>query len=166
MLKLTTSFLLLLLPFFGHNSYHKYYTSITQVKHVPKKNSVQIISRIFTDDLEHVLRKRYFKSITLNPNKESTNADVYIKKYMLDKIKVTINHQNRNLKFIGKRYDDGIVKCYLEVENIEQIKSFEFTNMALFDVFDEQQNIIKTNINSKQKSFTLTPQHKKALLEF
>jgi hypothetical protein len=56
--------------------------------------------------------------------------------------------------------------CYLEIENVEEIKSFEVTNQILFDMFQEQQNIVRTNINSKQKSFMLTTQNDKAQLSY
>lgn len=166
MKKLTYILLLLILPLFGFHTLHKYYISVTQVEYVSKEKSVQIISRIFIDDLEYVLKKRYDKTLTLNKKESSENIDFYIKKYLSEKLKININQQEKKLTFIGKKYDDNIVKCYLEIENISNIKSFEVSNTILTDGFVEQQNIVKTDINSKQKSFTLTKQHQKAFLEF
>jgi len=65
------------------NTLHKYYVSITQIEFVKEQQSVQIISRIFIDDFESVLRKRYDKSITLDRGDDETQIDDYIKKYLL-----------------------------------------------------------------------------------
>ena len=53
-------------------SIHKFYVSVTQVDYVPSKKRVEITSRIFIDDLEKALTKKYNKKVnltsTLNPS--------------------------------------------------------------------------------------------------
>jgi hypothetical protein len=58
------------------------------------------------------------------------------------------------------------VFCYLEIDDVANIKSFEIQNQVLFEVFEDQQNVIKTNINSQNKSFMLTPDNDKGMLNF
>ncbi len=151
---------------FAFTGIHKYYISVTQIEYVQDKQSVQIITRVFIDDFENVLRARYDESITLDEKEETTSTNLYIEKYLDTKIKVKINEQEVSLVFIGKEYDLDVMKCYLEIENIENIKSFEISNKVLFDMFEDQQNIIKTKINSRQKSFILISQNDKAVLNF
>ena len=81
-------------------------------------------------------------------------------------MKIKINSKEAKLVFIGKKYDSHEVKCFLEIENVTSINSLEVSNRVLFDFFEDQQNIVKTDINAKQKSFTLTAQHQKVLLTF
>lgn len=148
------------------NSLHKYYVSITQIEFVKEKQSVQIISRIFIDDFESVLRKRYDKNITLDRGDDETQIDDYIKKYLLTKIEISINNKEVIPNFIGKKYDDGIMHCYLEIENIKSISTFQIKNKVLFDMFEDQKNVIRTNINNKNKTVVLTAQNDKGLLNF
>ena len=68
--------------------------------------------------------------------------------------------------FIGKEYDGDIMRCYLEVEGVKNIQSFEISNKILFDLFEEQQNIIKTKINSKEKSVIQISQSHNTVLNF
>lgn len=157
---------LLIIPFVAFTTVHKYYVSVTQIEYVKEAESVQIISRIFIDDFENVLRKRYDESITLAGKNEQKTVDLYIKRYLSDKIKIKINDKVVKFNFIGKEYDADIMICYLEIEGVKRIDSFEVTNQLLFDLFEEQQNIVKTKINSKQKSFLLILQKDKALLNF
>ncbi|MBB3123840.1 hypothetical protein FHS04_001349 [Mesoflavibacter sabulilitoris] len=148
------------------NTLHKYYVSITQIEFVEEQQSVQIISRIFIDDFESVLRKRYDKNITLDRGDDETQIDDYIKKYLLTKIEISINNQEVIPNFIGKKYDDGIMHCYLEIENIKSISTFQIKNKVLFDMFEDQKNVIRTNINNKNKTVVLTAQNDKGLLNF
>ena len=145
---------------------HKYYVSVTQINYVKAQESVQIISRIFIDDFENLLRKRYDENITLAGKDEQKIVDTYIEQYLNDKIKIKINNKPAKLNFIGKDYDTDIMRCYLEIENVKAINSFQITNKLLFDLYEEQQNIVKTKINSKQKSFLLILQKDNALLNF
>ncbi|MCR8668366.1 peptidase E [Aestuariibaculum sp. M13] len=160
------SLLVFALSFLSFATVHKYYISVTQIDYVEEKQSVQIISRIFIDDFEKLLRERYDDNITLAGKNEPESVDAYMEKYLKEKLMIKINGKPVNVQFIGKAYDVDIAKCYLEIEKVKYIETIEVTNEVLFDVFEEQQNIVKTNINSKQKSVILFPQKASVLLKF
>ncbi|RED50077.1 DUF6702 family protein [Seonamhaeicola aphaedonensis] len=161
-----TLLILFVIPLLAFSSIHKYYISVTQIEYVKDKQSVQIITRVFLDDFESVLRERYDESITLDESNETPRVNLYIQRYLSNKIKIKINGTDASFVFIGKEYDLDVMKCYLEIEGVESIESFEITNTVLFDMFEDQQNIIKTKINSKQKSFILVVQNNNAVLNF
>ena len=152
--------------FFSFTQLHKYYISVTQIEFVKEKQSVQIISRIFIDDLETLLKERYDETLTLAIKNESVNTDKYISKYLGEKLKIKINGNPVSVNFIGKEYETDIAKCYLEISNIKSIESIEISNQVLFDLFPDQQNIIKTKINSKDKSVIQIPEKPTTLLKF
>lgn len=159
-------FIVLIMPLFAFTTLHKYYISVTQIDYIEEKKSVQITTRIFIDDFESLIRARYDESITLAEKDESLLVDTYVARYLNEKLKIKINGDEVDVIFIGKEYDGDIMRCYLEVENIDNIKSIEIVNNVLFDLFDEQQNIVKTKIYSKQKSYILIPQKDAAVLKF
>lgn len=161
-----TLLILFVIPLLAFSSIHKYYISVTQIEYVKDKQSVQIITRVFLDDFESVLRERYDESITLDESNETPRVNLYIERYLSNKIKIKINGADASFVFIGKEYDLDVMKCYLEIEGVESIESFEITNTVLFDMFEDQQNIIKTKVNSKQKSFILVVQNNNAVLNF
>lgn len=158
--------LLLILPLFAFTAVHKYYVSVTQIDYLEDRESVQIITRIFIDDFENVLRERYDSSLVLNDNRNEEEIDNYIEKYLLSRIQVSINNAPVTIKYLGKKYTDDIANCYLEITNVKAIKSFEIKNEVLFDIFPDQKNIVRTHINSKNKSFILIAQDDKGLLKF
>lgn len=158
--------LIVLLPLLAFSGFHKYYISVTEVDYVQQKQSVQITTRIFIDDFEKVLRERYNESIVLAGKEETKDVNKYIETYLRSKFKVRINDNDVNFSFIGKEYDIDIIQCYIEIQNVKQINSIEISNEVLFDLFEDQQNMIKTKINSKQKSFLLNQNNKTAVLNF
>lgn len=159
-------FLSIIFPLLLSVSAHKFYVSVTEVEYVKEKKSVQIISRIFIDDLENTLRKRYGKRLTFSPKNETKEVTGYLERYLKDKITIKINGNATDFKFIGKEYDNDILFCYLEVVDVNDIKTFQISNRILFDSFDDQQNIVKLKIDDEKKSFILMEGNDKAMLNF
>ena len=155
---------LFLLPMVSFTGIHKFYVSNTEIAYVEEKEEVQIISRYFIDDMERLIRERYEEGITLAESDEPERVNQYIDKYLKEKLTISINGKPRKLQFIGKEYEDDMVWCYLEISDVKAIESIEISNKALFDVFPEQQNVIR--INSKRKSFVCILENDKALLNF
>lgn len=161
---LKNSVLILIMVFFlsSFKNLHKYYVSVTDIEYVDSKKSVQIISRLFIDDLESVLEERYEKVIHL----EEKESNTYIEKYFSKRMFFKINDNVESLKFIGKEIEDDMVHCYFEIENISNIKSIQVTNKLLLDMFKSQQNITHLKINNKKKSFLCIKDNTKGLLNF
>lgn len=145
---------------------HKYYVSVTDIEYVKELESVQISSRVFIDDFEKMLRERYDENITLDIGKDESHIDVYINRYLKNKFKVKINNQEQEFEFLGKEYEDDLVYFYLEITGVSEVNTFEIVNQVLFDVFEDQQNLVKTKINSKNKSFILISRNDKGVLNF
>lgn len=157
---------LIIMPLMSFTITHKYYVSVTEVEYVKEQESMQIVTRIFIDDFEKMLRERYDESITLDIGKDETQIDAYIQKYLSSKLQITIDNTLQQFEFLGKEYEDDILFCYLEITDVTEVNTFEIVNQVLFDVFDDQQNLVKTKINSKRKSFMLIPQNDKGVLNF
>ena len=100
----TLLFLIFILPLFAFTAAHKYYLSVTQIDYLSDKQSIQITSRIFIDDFEKLLRERYDDKITLADKNENGTTDMYIERYLKEKIKIKINEKDVNMSFIGKEY--------------------------------------------------------------
>ena len=145
--------------------FHKYYVSNTQIEYVEHKKSVQIITRIFIDDFENVLKERYYEDLSFD-DEDALLIDEYISRYLNEKLKLIINGEHKALFYLGKELELGIAKCYLEIEDVDQIKTLKVTNQTLFDLFTDQQNIVKLNVNAQKKSFVLTKQNDNAVLNF
>ena len=168
MTKLIGGILLTLVGFMslGSTNKHEYYVSVTKVEYVKEQKALQIIAQIFIDDFEELIKKRYDETIVLASKGESEKVGYYMERYLSDKLRFNINGNKSTFVFLGKKYEDDIVYCYLEIENINTLKALSITNDILCDLYDEQENIIRTKINDKNKSFVLNKANNKAVLNF
>ena len=135
---------------------HKFYVSVTQIDYVPSKKRVEITSRIFIDDLEKALTKKYNKKVNLTSTKELPEAEELIKSYLKEKIKISINKKPQNIEFLARELEGDVLILYTKIAISKKINTFEIYNSLLTEVYADQQNIVHTNINSNKKSILLT----------
>lgn len=154
-----------ILPLFAFGL-HKYYVSLTEIEYVEKQKSVQIITSIFIDDLEVDMEKQFNKAFRIDTKKEMDSTDYYFKKYLHQHFSLTINDSINKYNYIGKEYEDNIVHFYLEVTDIQKLNSIQIINTSLFNSFENQQNIVKINVKDFNKTFYLTKNNDKGLLNF
>ena len=161
-----TSLVLILFQILTSSVSHKFYVSTTNVEYVPEIQTIQIISKIFVEDLEKVLQERYSPLLVLNPKKETKTDINYLKKYVNQKLKIIVNNKPVELIYIGKEYDIDIVNLYFEIKNISELTSIEIINKILFDMFPEQQNIIHMITPDVNRNMILDKNHPDGLLKF
>lgn len=155
---------LLLVPLLAFTM-HKYYISLCEIEYNQKQESIQIILGLFIDDIEVVLNKKYNSTLNLATDTEDANINSYYEAYLNKHFKIITNEKLSTYKFIGKEYDSDIVRFYLEIENIQELKSIEIFNSCLFEHFEDQQNIIKLKVNKLQKTFYLNKNNANCLLK-
>ena len=159
---------LVVLPLLAFSIGHKFYVTVTNVNYSDKDDAFQVTTRIFIDDFEEVLKERYGIDAYLATDKESAIADEYIEKYLRTKFLVHLNGEQATYNFIGKKYDDDVVICYIEIPDVglETLKTMEFDNEILTDLFDEQKNIVHVKWNGNKRSFVMIKSNAKGMLNF
>jgi len=157
--------LFLLIPILSF-TVHKYYVSLTQIDYNQKNKLVEITVRVFIDDLNKALDKQYHQEFNLGEKNELKNTNYFIKNYFENNFIVKVNNQHKDYNMVGKEYEDNICYIYFEIPAIANISNIEITNSILQEIFEEQQNIIKTNINAIHHSLILTAENNKGLLKF
>jgi hypothetical protein len=65
---------------------HEYYVSVTTVEFAKEHEAVQIISQIFIDDFEKLIRKRFDSEIVLAVENESEKVSDYMNRYLQTKL--------------------------------------------------------------------------------
>lgn len=145
---------------------HKFYVSVTNVRYSQEEASLQIISRVFIDDLEKALKTRYEVDTRLATPNESEEAAAYIERYFNSKFTVLVNESPVGYSFLGKRYDNDLAICYIEVNGLpkEKLKSVGIQNEILTDIFEEQKNLVHFDLLGKKKSFVLVRENNKGML--
>lgn len=144
------------LVFFSSFVAHKFYVSVTQIDYLPNKKRIEITSRIFIDDLEKALNKKHQKKPNITSSNELPEAEEWIKNYIKEKIKISINKKPQVIEYLAKEVEGDVLIIYSKIAISKKINTFEIYNALLTETFQDQQNIVHTNINSNKKSFLLT----------
>jgi hypothetical protein len=144
---------------------HEHYISLTKIKYVEEKKSVQITMSYFIDDIEKVLENRSELPMELATKSEHKKSGYYLESYVRQKFKVSIDEKQQTYTYLGKEYENDLVYIYLEIENVDQINKIEVQNSMLMEEFAEQQNYIKLSVSGVQRTFILIKANDKEMLK-
>ena len=158
--------LVLAVLFLSSFAVHKFYVSVTQVDYVPSKKRIEITSRIFIDDFEKALNKKYNKKINLTSTKELPEAEELIKAYLKEKIKISINKKPQEIEFLARELEGDVLILYTKIAISKKINTFEIYNSLLTEIYSDQQNIVHTNINGNKKSLLMTNTSSKEKIDY
>lgn len=157
---------LALVPLLAFTTAHKFYVSATDMEYNEEARALQIISYVFVDDLEKLLKTRYSDDLYLLKEGEHEDADKYVERYFRDKLKIEIEGEDRHFNYIGKEYDKDQLLVYLEVEDVGSFDQISVENGVLTDLFPEQKNVVKVENKGKIKSLLLSRNEIRGTLNF
>jgi len=135
---------------------HKFYMALYQINYAPEKKMLQITSRIFIDDLNITLEKKYHKKFNLGAEKESAEELILFKEYLANHFSIKVNNQSKPMVFLSKELDDDVLVCYWNIKGISKISSLEIYNAVLTDWFPEQKNLVHITVLGVKNSFLFT----------
>lgn len=140
---------------------------IFQVNYVAEKKMIQITSRIFIDDLNNGIEKKYHKKASIGTEKETPEDVELLKKYLAENFIMKINGQLKAITFLSKEVEAGdVLVCYSRIKDIDKFKTIEIVNTILVDWNAEQQNITHVSAFGTKKSVLFTESSRKELLKY
>ncbi|RMZ57990.1 hypothetical protein D1632_16950 [Chryseobacterium nematophagum] len=150
-------FLLSLLMFVSFTKVkHPYHVGSLEINYNSKSTTFEITGRFFLDDLENALGKKYGRPFYFNDPKYKVQLNDALKNYCSEYLKLKTNNQFLKVHFIGYEEAQESVNMYLESESVEKPKKIEAAVSFLYNVFDDQINIVHIIVNGERKSEKLT----------
>ncbi|MUP41566.1 DUF6702 family protein [Christiangramia aestuarii] len=134
---------------------HETYLSVTEVEYNEEVQSIQIISRVFIDDLENVLSKRYQQEISLSYKEDLEKNREIIQKYLEKKLRISVEGKEQKLKLLGSKFDADQVVMFIEAAGVKSFKKVKVENLILTDLFDSQKNIVHVKKDKTIESMLL-----------
>lgn len=156
-------FLFLALPLLSAAP-HKFYVSKTIIEFNPRSASYEVTCKIFTDDLEKALGEAAENKIRLGTDREVSNADELIEKYITQHLKIDYNNQPVTLSFIGKEAEADLTACYFEFVRLQEYNTISVENTILYEHFPDQKNIVDIRANASTKTIILTRERPKEIV--
>ena len=147
-------------------SVHKFYVALYQVNYAPEKKMLQITTRLFIDDLNDAVAKKYKRKINLGSEKETEEDLSLFKKYFAEKFTIKVNGQIKPIVFLSKEMEGDVLICYFSIKDIHKINTLEIYNSVITDNNSEQQNIMHFNVSGIKNTLLLTESNSKGLLKY
>lgn len=156
MKKLLFFFSVLFVFFSFTGSKHPYHVGSVEINYNQKSKTFEITGRFFLDDLENGLNTKYGKYLHFNDPKFKAQLNESLKNYATEYFKLKANNKFLNVNYVGYEEDHESVNIYLESEKTEAPKKVESAVSLLYNLFDDQINIIHIIVNGERKSEKLT----------
>lgn len=134
------------------NRRHPFHVSTTEISYNIKSKSLEITSRIFTDDFEDILSKKFKGKMDLHSKSKEKEMNAFIKSYIEANLKFSIDSKTVKYNYLGFENDHEATNVYLEIINVPVFKTLTTNNSLLYDLFDDQMNIIHVEKNGNRKS--------------
>lgn len=145
---------------------HPFYVSVTEINHNAKERSLEISCKFFADDFEHALEKSFKTQLDITSDKDKASFDKHIPDYITRHFAVSADGKNQKLNYVGYEKEKESVYCYFEVTSLAAVGQLDITNNLLYDLTQEQINIMHVTANGKRQSSKLNYPEVKALVKF
>lgn len=135
---------------------HKFYVGIYQVNYASDKKMLQITTRIFVDDLNSALEKKFKKKFHLGEKNVGEDEVALMNKYIFENFRIAVNGKSQSLDYRSYEMENNVIVGYYRITDIPNVETLACTNKVLFDFVTEQQNIIQTNVGGNKQNLLLT----------
>lgn len=131
---------------------HPLHLGVVEIEYNSQDQALEITCKLFTDDFENILEKIYNTDIDLinPPDREAVQkwVNAYIKKHLV----ISANGKQANLECIGFERDHEATFSYFQATGIRPATAFVIQNSLMYDLFDDQSNIVHVKVNGTRKS--------------
>ena len=145
---------------------HPLHVSTTEVDYNTSAKTVEITCKLFTDDFEDALSKTTKDKIDLSMPSMHANMDKLVSIYLSKNLKIKIDGNPRVINYLGFEIDREATNVYLEIENVQELKTADVYNTLLYNLFTDQMSIVHIVKNKNRISNKLLYPNKTVLVKF
>lgn len=140
-------------------SWHNFHSSLADMQYNPQEKAFQISLTLFADDTENALTRFSKQKYLLGGLGKDRNPDPTLTAYLQANFQL-INKKKQVLpiQYIGKEVSLEVVKVYFEIPFQGNLKHCTLRNTIMFELFDDQSNIVNLQKDSQKKSFAFQPE--------
>lgn len=163
----------LIIPFLGILFYagsppipHPFHVSVVEVNHNSTDKTLEISCKMFTDDFERILTKNYKTKVDLINPTDRKAVDKLVSDYIKTHLQLTANGRAVQFSYLGFEREDDAIYSYVEVADIATLNQLGVVNQLMYDLFDDQTNLIHVTTGGTRKSTKLEYPNKEAIFGF
>jgi hypothetical protein len=136
---------------------HPVHISVTEIDYSEKDKALQIMSRIFIDDLELAIGKeRNLPELDVMMPANGLTTDKLVAEYLNKHLRIKVDGKLQKLNYLGHEVEDAALICYIEIQGVKNVKSLEAFDDVIMAIHRDQSNLVHVTYKSPVKSARLT----------
>ncbi len=132
---------------------HPVHISFTTIEYFEKENQYKILFKLFVDDFNLILNKKYDKNIQLSEKDWKKSYVKTINSYIKNNFQITdANNKSINLKFDNHEFKEQAIYLYYKSEHKTNSGKFRILNKIMLDLYPDQKNLLILVFKGKTKA--------------
>lgn len=146
---------------------HPIHVSVTEIAFDEKEKELEIVTRIFLDDLETVIRgSRKQPELKLMEPGAGVTTDQLVSAYLSSRFKISLKGKPQSIKYLGHEIEGEAMLCYIQVSNVKKLEAIEVFNSVITELHDDQSNLVHVTVKETVKSLRLMRDNPSGKLTF
>ena len=134
--------------------FHPVHVSVTSMEYNKGEKVFLVSFKVFTDDFETIVERKYCVSLNLGKEDELKNAKKYFSRYFGESFSFMVNGEElKEPVFLEKKMDDIAVWLYYKYPISGNVEEVEIKNVIMLDIFSDQSNMLIFKYNDFEKGF-------------
>lgn len=148
-------------------SLHPIHVSVCDIEYDEERQALEVVQRIFLDDLEKAIRAQEGKpQLDITRPEGDKTTDEMVGKYLKDHFHITVNGKEESYNYLGHEIEADALYAYVEIEKVKKLKSVKVFSSILTDIYDDQVNLVHVKVSGKIRSMKLTERDKSDVLTY
>ncbi len=148
-------------------NFHPVHVSFTSVEYNTDKKQFNILFKIFADDFDRIIDKKYNVFLNLENGHKPDGYDKIVSKYILEHFKIVVDNKDytvSRLKFTHLELKEKAIWLHYIYKYKGDSVHFELWNSLMTDLYYDQTNLLIFNYHSFQKAIRFTNDKTKEVL--
>lgn len=146
--------LIILVPLLG--GLHPMHVSVTEIEFDDKEKRLEIMMRVFIDDLEVTLRQHFRQPELDVLEPAGQTLDDLMRTYLKSHFQLSLDGRPQAISYLGHERDHEAFIFYIEVEKVKKWKSIQVQNSIITEIYDDQSNLVHVTQAETVRSLRLT----------
>lgn len=134
---------------------HPLHVSVTEINYDEKDKELEVMMRVFIDDLELTMRDVHHKADLDILNPGTPTVDQMMSEYLAAHFAVTLDNKVQKISYLGHERDGEAFVFYVQVSNVKRWKTIQVKNDILISTHEDQSNLVHVTVRGTVRSLRL-----------